>query len=74
MILSSHDDGEVTITLKKKSDQIEIIHKILNHYNFNVDLIEKMRKNAGRYLKINSQGAILETYEDFDKYVENEHN
>lgn len=67
--IGSHDDGEVSLKIKKGSNQIDYIGKILNHYNLKVGLIDTMKANMNKYIEIDKSGNTLNVFDDFDEYI-----
>ncbi|PKV62391.1 hypothetical protein [Pontibacter ramchanderi] len=68
--INSHDDGEVSITIAKDSEQIEIIKRVLKNYKIQEDLITEMKRSPEHYLAIDSVGKVVADYSSFDEYVE----
>ncbi|MCW8898733.1 MAG: hypothetical protein OQJ96_13345 [Flavobacteriales bacterium] len=72
LVLSSHDDGEVSLQMNVKSQDREIITEILNQHRIDVDLIPKLENSVGHYLEIDKKSKIVGDYKSFDEYVEKE--
>jgi hypothetical protein len=71
--LSSHDDGEVHLTLPEESNDFSLLEKILMIKELPLTLIGKIMTAPGFYFKISSNGDIQGYYATFDDYLESCH-
>ena len=70
LIVSSHDDGEVSIEfIANKEDHI-LIENIFKKYGLDKSLIQALNSKPGYYFSIDEQSNIVAEYETFDDYVE----
>lgn len=70
LIISSHDDGEVSIQIDKKNSDFGLIQNIFKEYNIDIDLISILKKNLGHYIEIDTKSQIIGNYQTFDNYIE----
>jgi hypothetical protein len=70
LILSSHDNGEVSIQITEKSFDNKIIQDIFNTYKVDIDLISEIRNNPGHYIEIDKNNRIIGNYPTFDDYID----
>lgn len=68
-IISSHDDGEVSVKFPiDHVDQI-FVDDIFEKYNLDKSLIEKLKSNPGHYFSIDRKSNITADFDTFDDYV-----
>jgi len=70
LILSSHDDGEVSVQINEKSSDYNLIQDIFDKYNMDIDLVSEIRKYPGHYIEIDNNSRIIANYSTFDEYAD----
>ena len=70
LILSSHDDGEVSLQMNLKSQDRDIIKNIFRQYGVDEGLISKLESKVGHYLEVDKENRIIGDFKSFDDYVE----
>lgn len=70
LVLSSHDDGEVSIQIKKDGQDRSIISAIFNRYGIDENIIQEIKNEPGHYIEIDRYNKIIADYETFDDYIE----
>ncbi len=71
LVISSHDDGEVSIQITRTNSDFKIIQDIFKQYYIDPDLISKLKENIGHYIEIDNNNQIIGNYQTFDEYIEN---
>ena len=71
LVISSHDDGEVSIQITRTNSDFRIIQDIFKQYYIDPDLISKLKENIGHYIEIDNNNQIIGNYQTFDEYIEN---
>lgn len=71
--MSSHDDGEVHLTLPEESNDFSLLERILMIKELPSTLIRKIMSAPGFYFKISPNGDIQGYYSTFDDYLESSH-
>ena len=70
LVLSSHDDGEVSLEINSKSSDRNIVKDILKQYSVDVNIIAILENRSGHYLEIDKESKIIGDYKSFDDYIE----
>lgn len=72
LILSTHDDGEVSIQMNLKSQDRNIIKGIFKQYGVDEGLISILESRVGHYLEVDKENRVIGDYKSFDDYVNKE--
>jgi len=73
LILSSHDDGEVSLQMNLKSQDRDIINNIFKHHGIDECIISKLERKVGHYLEVDKGNRIIGDFKTFDDYVQKVH-
>ena len=70
LLISSHDDGEVTIQLRPDKDDHHLIYRIFEKFNLNESLLENLRSKPSYFLAVDQHSNLVAEYKSFDDYLE----
>lgn len=71
IILTSHDDGEVSVGFLIENLDQELLYRIFEEYKLDRKLIEILKAKPGHYIAIDKQNNITADYTNFEDYLEN---
>ena len=68
--VSSHDDGEVSLSYPADNGLHSVIDDIFSKYRLDKAIIQTLKKSPGHYFAIDSNSNIKADFVNFDHYVE----
>lgn len=69
IIIESHDDGEVQISLPINDKNTRYIENLFRKYKLPYSLLRFLRNNPERYIEINAEAKVIAVHSSFDDYI-----